>query len=626
MRLRPRRILTGPSGQLDSTLGSVYPSARTANSTTPNETPAVAYLNKGAHAEEDDDGSQELAASRSGTDNFGASEIVSRAFYGDLLMDFMPSDESAARNGQGSRLFYEIYRDMYYYDPVAGASVDMYSALPFGDFSLAGISDPKGLRPFEASLENTKMRSMMPHYAVNYLVNGMYVCEMKPKENDNEFVYDSIIPHDPRYVTIEPKLEFGKDPKVTVDIGRAIAEANIGMDYKGDKIRTIPAEHLIYMARSGLFGDHRGTSIYKRILPIWLFEKSIIRGTLDQVTKRLRAIPVITVGDEEWIPSPEQMGQITAVLNDAMMDPVGASIVMRNGVNFSEIMRPDDFWKWGDVTDMVTQMKLRGLGMSEAFISGDATLATVEASMSVFIERLREMRDSATRELFYDRMFPTIAARNNITKARFGLHSEMGKKIGRRSREDALYRELADADAPTFDPKKHLLPEVVWHKKLRPEGDEAYVNLLGVLEEKGVPISVQMWAAAGGIDLDKTIQAMDEDIEYRRKMADWAEKKKQFAPKQEGEEEFAGYSGVKPMHFATRNYERIQQIEEAAANVIKGRARLSTSKGRQHSRNRIHRILARAAAELAQQENARDRVNEDKSRSIFGRKTFGYRK
>ena len=42
----------------------------------------------------------------------------------------------------------KLYRDIYNYDGIAGAAVDLMSNLPFSDFSLTGVSDKKILETF----------------------------------------------------------------------------------------------------------------------------------------------------------------------------------------------------------------------------------------------------------------------------------------------------------------------------------------------------------------------------------------------------------------------------------------------------------------------------------------------
>lgn len=627
MRLRPRTILTADDGTVD-VKAAFYPTPPVAAKTKSPPPSIVERINAGEAVEETAD----LVGGDGGVGP--TNEVISRSFYGGLLDEFIQTTEN---KNQGFDRLYDIYRDMYYFDSVSGCAVDMYSTLPFGDFSLAGIRDEKGLLPFEQSLENMNIRRFMPLFAVNFLVNGMLAAEMVPDKEAKNFVYKDIIPHDSKFVTIEPSLEFGRDPKVTVDLGRAIAQAAVSIKGSVPKTKVIDKNHLVFLIRQGLFNDFRGVSMFKRILPIWLFEKSIMRGTLDQASKRLRSIPLIQVGDEEWVPTAEEMGMLTAVISDAMLDPVGASIVTRSGVNITEFLRPDDFWKYTDISDQTMQIKLRGLGVNEAIISGDATLATIDAAMSVFIERLREFRSSSTQEIFYDRMFPTISANNDITRARYGqMHAKRARKksIGRRETAGLdldldfdldMSLEMGSSDLKEFDSRRHIIPQVVWHKKLRPEADDAYMQMLDMLEQKGVPIPLQFWAASGGIDLDGMVDSLDEDIQYRESIKDWQDKKKDFAPQEAEGGEFA--SAIMPVNPLARDYSRQLQLEEARANLMgDGKSRLSTAKGRKVSREKMHKLFAEAAAKIAQRENARDTVDEQEQRQRFGRKTYSYRK
>src|SRR5574343_454943 len=117
-------------------------------------------------------------------------------------------------------------------------------------------------------------------------------------------------------------------------------------------------------------------SCYRRLLPIWLMEKNLYRGTLIESGKRQRPILHAQLGDGgEWEPTPEEMEALMDLVQSADADPLGAVIATRLGVQFNEIRSGGEFWKVTDIWDTTTQYKLRALGASEALLSGDATFS-----------------------------------------------------------------------------------------------------------------------------------------------------------------------------------------------------------------------------------------------------------
>jgi hypothetical protein len=70
------------------------------------------------------------------------------------------------------------------------------------------------------------------------------------------------------------------------------------------------------------------------------------------------------------------------------------------------------------------------------------------------------------------------------------------------------------------DLSKWHLPTLQWNKQLGPEADRDYLDMLGVLTEKGFPIPLRMLAAAGGVDLNDIMTGMDDDMALRKVLAD----------------------------------------------------------------------------------------------------------
>lgn len=596
----------------------------TASQTIAKESLRLTKLREKRKDNDDPDQSQDVSlevadvGSPIGGGNTTISDIATRTYLTPVLSEVVPDFDNQLSIPH--RIMYEIYRDMYYHDAIAGAAVDIISSLAFSDFNLVGLDD-KQLEPFLRTVSNLKMRRLGPQVSVEYNVNGSYIAQT-PWDKDKKN-FKNLIPHNPAFSTIYPSPIFGRDPTVMVDFASALKEAgNISKKRNGvENIDTmkdvdpemlkanykIPEDELIFMTRRGLHRDLRGVSYYRRILPVWLFEKALIRGTLDQSTKRQRAIAHIQAGDETWQPSAEEMTMLAQMYNNADLDPVGAVFITTQGVNVNDIRRGDDFWKWNDMAEWAATQKMKGLGINEGLLSGDLTLNTLDMSLSVFIEQIRDHRDTITYEMFYERTFPRIAVENDIRLKKdqakyFAETANLGDDdFGNKLFEITSY-ETANFQVDSFDPRKHAMPRLAWHKRLRPEADSAYLEVLTVLEEKGLPLPLQMWASAGGLDLRQLTNeaSMEQDGKLRERIKEW---KKEFGanPEEEGVEE----GSLKPIGLLKRDYGELVERYGPRNLTSDGKRKLMTPKGKKILLEKIQKSIAEAAVQVGQRENAK---------------------
>lgn len=150
---------------------------------------------------------------------------------------------------------------------------------------------------------------------------------------------------------------------------------------------------------------------------------------------------------------------------------------------------------------------------------------TMEVALSVFVETLRSFRDSLVSRIFYEKLFPILAE----------IH-------GFKRRTQAELDHRIRVEGKTVD-SSLIIPQFNFHKQLRPEADTAYLEVLGTMEEKGIPVPLRTWAAAGGLNLEKLLDMEDEDIENRKSVQEWKDK---VAKETGGAEPGAGGGEVPP--------------------------------------------------------------------------------
>src|SRR5690606_15851599 len=69
--------------------------------------------------------------------------------------------------------------------------------------------------------------------------------------------------------------------------------------------------------------DSAYVSYLHRIIPMYLIEKAMFRGTLTEAHKRQRSMTHLTAGDDVWTPTTEELGQLVSQFQTAEYDPLG---------------------------------------------------------------------------------------------------------------------------------------------------------------------------------------------------------------------------------------------------------------------------------------------------------------
>lgn len=604
----------------------------------------------------------------------GVTDVVTQNMMNNVIDDIVGVSDPTRPNVMVNRM----YRDIFNNDATCGAAISLRSTIPFSEFSVTGLQDEKMLEIFQSSVESMNMGALLPQLSIEYDVIGSFLASMA--WDDAQKRYKGISPHNVDFAVFEPIPVFGVDPMISINLPAEVTNVLnnpkamerygefIPKDLKdataagaqgsgsGSKkgVTNIPLDpkHTIFIPRTGQLKDFTGMSYLRRVLPAWLYEKALMTGTLDQVYKRQRATMHITVENtEDWVADQEEMNTIAGLFLGADLDPMGAVVVTRGGVSVNEVRRGDDFWRWDASWDAIERIKLRALGISETFVTGDASFSTMEQTLSVFMEGIRDYRARITSELFYDKMFPMIAHANGITKRRYGQknrakelasvgnnwrgYDERGDLVARigydttRGFESAF---LAPNGTANINMNDYVIPKVQWHKRLMPEADLDYITMLGTMQEMGLPINLRGLAAAGGQNIDDIVNGMDEDIRLRERVGEWRKRigeiNKEAEPQgaddgmggaggeEEGDAEMAAqYFAAQEMRVGSTAKTHLgryanpgQRESEFTARDSQGNRRVLTRQGRDVIANRFNRTMGQAVAEVVRQENARTRM------------------
>lgn len=406
-----------------------------------------------------------------------------------------------------------FYRDIYLHDNVGGSCVDIMSVFPFSDWELRGLGD-KELAPFNMALDRLNLRELLPQISTAYQVDGFYCGSLVYDAASKNFM--DILTHDALSCSVTPSPFNNIDPSIRVSISGPTAEfMNQTSEYAKRYIDTMP-RGFVEMLKEGSFvldplttlfigrrslTDRAYQSYLHRLLPMYLIEKTMYRGTLTEAQRRQRAMTHITAGDDLWTPTSEELRVLATMFQDAERDPLGGWITTRNGVQAQDVRPGGDFWKWTDMSDTMTPYKLRALGTSEALLSGDSSYAAAESAYSTFLETCDGYRTHLTNSVFYRRVFPVVALANRLFK------------------DPAAAKKAENVVEFLFNSTNRSnlkMPIVHWHKDLTGKAEDNMMDLLDKLDEKSIPVPIKMWLAAAGIDKDTLLRDAKDDEEIRR--------------------------------------------------------------------------------------------------------------
>lgn len=407
----------------------------------------------------------------------------------------------------------QAYRDMYYNDSICGSAVDLWSELPFSDFQMYGVSEDK-LDVYEGALARLNLRSSCSQITRQFLVEGSYTSTLVFDPKTTQFIDQ--IPYAFEDLTFDDSPLLSQDPVITAKVSKRFDKFLNETSPEWSALRKVVPSQLLKALQSGefvldplstlylarrTFPTEQPVSYLKRCLPVYMLEKTLYRGTLFELSRRQRANVLVTAGDDTWEPTVEELSALANLFQQSDLDPMGALIVTRNSVNVSEFRAAGDFVKWTDVYDQTTSMKLKALGISDAFLSSDSSYNNAEQAVQVFMDNLSAYRSYFTHSLFTNKLFPLIA----MTKRFY-------KDEGKNETANGLNIKTVN------DYSKLDIPKVRWNKRLSASNDENLMASLTALTEHGVPIPMRLMIAASGIDPDTLLSELEDDANFRSKV------------------------------------------------------------------------------------------------------------
>ena len=437
------------------------------------------------------------------------------------------------------------YKDMYYFDNIAGTAVDLRAELPFSEFTLTGISDPGILTVYNDCMQEMRILQFLRRMMVDYFVFGacayrllwdeqrkIFVSPSPLNLNNCTFIPHPLLNHEP-FINYQPDehmqpfiAAYQSNDKRVVDVVNKYPSIKTLFINKSTGMMELDPEFTLYFARNDLstpsnlgqnYHNMHQLSYYARALKFYEYEKRIYRGTIDLAEKRLKSILHLQVGNENVFPEADTLSQVADLFKTANLDPTDAVVATQYYVNTNEIRQPTDFWRYDETYEFVKGAKLTALGINEEFLSGSANYSNMDMAMSVFLEQLKSDRGYVTDYLFTQKLFPHIAKQNGFISE--GDQDKIRDQIKQESREVKLNPLNQDRDYQKS--VNYQIPGIHWHKSLKPQGDKEYMDILQALNDQKVPIPIRMWCASAGVNVDELLDQLREDRSLRDKFIEF---------------------------------------------------------------------------------------------------------
>lgn len=422
------------------------------------------------------------------------------------------------------RLANSYWRLFYKMDPVIGSVIEMFSDLPWSDFQITGEGvDGEIKEAFEHMVRETKLSSMLPYFVREFLVVGEVIPHLY--WDDDKGIWSHIALHNPDqinvvyspFVKMDTVMEFVPDDRL-----RELATSTHPML---SRVReTMPAE-LVSALRAGqniplspvnasFIGrklhpyEIRGTSIISRLWRTLMLEDAVWSATIQTARRAAAPLKVAKLGDPATgtMVGPQEEKRLLSLLAQAENDPQ-AWLVWNHQVQFEMAGAPERIMSINTHYEIIERIKLVALGVSKSFISGETSYSSAASGLTVFLQRLKAMRDFFVNEWLIPKFFLPVAQMNEWVKPQKAQSSKGHLRVKRSSQE-------------LLEENMYIVPTIEWSKSLDAQVDQERIEAMQALEQGlGIKISDQKKYASMGLDAEEEQTQIVEEVKFKKELA-----------------------------------------------------------------------------------------------------------
>ena len=169
-------------------------------------------------------------------------------------------------------------------------------------------------------------------------------------------------------------------------------------------------------------------------------------------------------------------------------------------IAFELVGGPERVINFGQYYDIIERIKLVALGVAKSFISGEMSFSSAAAGLTVFLQRLKSLREFFVNEWLLPKFFLPLSIANEWIKPSKSQASGGHVRIKRSSQE-------------MIDESMYILPKIEWAKSLDPQVDNERIQAMIALETQlGIKLTDQRKFACLGLDsTDEQQQLLEEN-------------------------------------------------------------------------------------------------------------------
>ena len=408
-----------------------------------------------------------------------------------------------------------IWRHLYTTDPATGVATDVYADLPWSDFDITGIDDRYVSKFYESMLSDLNLLSVLPDLSREYLMLGKVVPHLI--FDAAKGYWSGVIAHNPDYVNVRPIPVPGYEPILDLKPTPELREFALSPDPRmRDAKRRLPGRilqyaiaglpipldpiNVTYLARKTNLYAYVGTSLYSRLYRTQMLEDFLANATLAVAQRNAAPLRLFKLGDPQtgWYPDKADEQELLNMLAIAETDPF-AAIVYHYGIQVEYIGVSDRLMSVSKEWDYLERVKFLALGISKAFLLGEASFASAYAGLQTLVERLQTFR----------RMFVSKWIEPKILKSVAKMH-----EFYRRPEAQITHRiriRLSDDDL--------IVPTLQWKKRLDPTQDPSVLSFWQQLVDRGIMSERTLVTGAGG-DYDNEQRQIFEDAKKKKAILD----------------------------------------------------------------------------------------------------------
>jgi hypothetical protein len=423
------------------------------------------------------------------------------------------------------RLFYKL-------DPVIGNCVDMYSTMPWSEFQLSGEGVTGEIKEaFETMCEEVDILKILEYMVKEFLVIGECVPHNFFDEGKGIWTYtalhnpDQLEVIDAPFIKMEPIVEFIPDDRL-----RAVLTSN---NFLLKKVRDqMPPElisrliarqniplspiNMTFIPRRMHPYDTRGTSIISRMWRILMYEDAIYNASIATARRHAGPIKVAKLGNPQtgWIPSQEHERRLLQLLAQAELD-VNAWLVYHYGIQFEMVGTTDRIMNIAQHHEVIERIKLIAMGISKSFLHGEVTYASSITGLSVFLQRMKSLRNFFVHSWLYPKFFKPIARINGWVK-------RDQKELNFRYRIKRSQKEIEQEN-------RWIVPKCEWAKQLDHNVNNELVGAMASLEQMGIKFSKTTKYSSVGKKFEEEINKIKEEQQFEEELNQYITPEEQMA-------------------------------------------------------------------------------------------------